>query len=132
MKHLKPNLDILRKKIILEYYVLDECLETAIDKHALPPDEILDYAEYFYIKMRIYICFKDFSTYMQQMDDKIISFLLKLKNASDYLAVIYENGLAGDCDVKSVEGIEKLIIFAYNNALYKAGRQDFYPIDALF
>ncbi len=130
MPLIKPDLEILRNKIINEYSNLYTYLETAIDNGILTIEELLDYSEYFYVKLRIYICFKDFCVYMQQMDDKIISFLLKLKNTSDYLAEIYENGLAGDCDIKSVEGIEKLMIFSYNNALYRTGRYDFLPIDA--
>ena len=78
MKVLKANLNALRKKIIDEYDMLSIFLETAMNDHVLSPEEILDYSEYFYIKMRIYLCFKDFTVYMQQMDDRIISFLLKL------------------------------------------------------
>jgi len=132
MKVLKANLNALRKKIIDEYDMLSIFLETAMNDHVLSPEEILDYSEYFYIKMRIYLCFKDFTVYMQQMDDRIISFLLKLQNTSDYLSAIYENGLAGDCDVKSVEGIQKLMIFSYNNAIYRTGRSDFAPVEITF
>ena len=132
MPLLNSDIYILRKKIIKEYCDLYTYLDSAIYNNILTSEEMLNHAEYFFIKMRIYICFKDFSSYMEQMDQKVISFLLKLKNTSDYLAVIYENGLAGDCDIKSVEGIEKLMIFAYNNALYRAGRNDFCAVELPF
>ncbi len=132
MKILKANLNELRDKIIDEYNLLIISLENEINNHTLSSEEILDNSEYFYIKMRIYLCLKDFPMYMQQLDDRVISFLLKLQDTSDYLASIYENGLAGDCDLKSVEGIQKLMIFSYNNAIFRTGRSDFAPVEITF
>lgn len=128
---MKIHIRLLREKIAQEYDELKDILEKAIENSEVDADTFLEYPEYFFIKSRIYICFHDFPEYINA-DNRITEFLLKCRNASDYLTCIYLNGLAGDCDVKSVEGIEKLMIFAYNHAVFQNGKCDFIPVEVTF
>ena len=126
---MKVYLELLREKIICEYTELCDNISFEIENEKLTPQELLRHSEYLYIKHRIYIFFSDFYTYMKNLDKRLIKFLLICENTSDYLTYIYENGFAGDCDLKSVEGMEKLMIFAYNNTQYQSGNCDFLPIE---
>ncbi|MBE6844056.1 MAG: hypothetical protein E7510_14765 [Ruminococcus sp.] len=126
---MKVSLELLKEKIICEYTELCDSISYSIENEELKPETLLLHSEYLFIKFRIYIFFSDFYFYMENLDERLIEFLLMCENASDYLAYIYENGFAGDCDLKSVEGIEKLMIFAYNNTQYQSGKFDFLPIE---
>lgn len=129
MKLLKPNIMTLRTKLMKEYKYINKQLEKKLSEGKITSDIMLDNSEYFFIVNRIYICFADFAEYMNSFDDKVIDFLLTCGNVSDMLANLYINGLAGDCDIKSVEGIENLMIFAYNNEQLLSGKCNFVPLE---
>lgn len=122
---------LLREKILNEYESLREILDTRMQNSTVETDTFLDYSEYFFIRSRIYICFHDFSEYID-VNEKVTDFLLELDNASDFMTYIFINGLAGDCDPKSVEGIVKLMIFSYNHAVFRKGKRDFIPVEVSF
>ncbi len=126
---MKIYLQLLKEKIKNEYLHLCNIIYEYAKTENFSSYVLLEHSEYFFVKFRIYIYFHDFSSYMEKMDKRLFEFLLSLPNTSDYLTYIYENGFAGDCDLKSVEGIEKLMIFAYNNSQYKTGKYDFLPIE---
>ncbi|MDO5560216.1 MAG: hypothetical protein Q4F95_11525 [Oscillospiraceae bacterium] len=129
MKHLKPNVMTLRTKLLKEYNDLRNKLDEKLTENKIKSDIILDNSEYFFIVNRIYICFLDFAEYINGFDDRIINFMLTCSDASDILANLYMNGLDEDCDIKSVEGIEKLMIYAYNNEQLENGNLDFVPVE---
>lgn len=115
---------LLRERINEEYISVTEALKINIENQTVSADDILCYSEYFYIIERLHICFSDYSEYIRT-ENRVSEFLLSLPCISDHLASVYMNGLAGDCDLKSVEGIIRLMIYAYNRSRLIKGKRDF-------
>ncbi|MBE6852348.1 MAG: hypothetical protein E7505_02565 [Ruminococcus sp.] len=129
---MKTKISMLRTKIINEFNKLSRQTTSALNNKKIDADVILEYSEYFFIKTRIYICFYDFKEFIN-VNERVIDFLLKKENASDYMTYIFMNGFVGDCDPKSVEGIIKLMIFSFNHAMYKKGKSDsIIPVEVTF
>jgi hypothetical protein len=129
---MKASITKLREKIISEYDTLHRTVDFSIRENKISTGVFIEYSEYFFIKTRIYICFCDFEKYIT-INKAVCDFFLNKENASDYMAYIFMNGLVGDCDLKSVEGIIKLMIFSFNHAMYKEGKNDsIIPVEVTF
>lgn len=115
---------LLRERILKEYILLTDALQICIENNNANADAIMSYSEYFFIAERLHICFSDYPEYIK-INSNVSEYLLSLPNITENLASVYMNGFAGDCDLKSVEGIIKLMIFSYNRSRILKGKRDF-------